>query len=103
RRDHTFNQLYAFGHYYLGWVDLVGRQNIEDLSCQVAAFPQPWITLVAQSHHFHLAESRDFLYNAAGLPTRRSPLGIAGRDVGNELDLFANLHLTPHQDVVLGY
>jgi hypothetical protein len=103
REDHTFNQLFPFGHYYLGWIDLVGRQNIEDLSCQVAAFPEPWVTLIAQGHHFQLAESRDFLYNAAGLPTRRSPLGIAGRDVGNEVDVLANFHLTPHQDLVLGY
>lgn len=102
-RDHTFNQLYGFGHYYFGFLDLVGRQNIEDLSFQAVAFPDRWITLLAQCHHFQLAESRDFLYNAAGLPTRRSALGTAGRDVGNEIDLWANFHLTPHQDILVGY
>jgi hypothetical protein len=101
--DRTFNQLFPFGHYYLGWLDLVGRQNIEDLNCQVAAYPDNWVTVVAQYHHFRLAEARDFLYNAAGLPTRRSPTGAAGRDVGQELDLSVNFHLTAHQDVLVGY
>lgn len=102
--DHrTFNQLFAFGHYYFGYLDLVGRRNIEDLSLQLAAYPDNWITLVAQVHQFRLAEARDFLYNAAGRPTRRSATGIAGRDVGDELDLLANFHLTPHQDLLIGY
>lgn len=102
--DHrTFNQLFAFGHYYFGFLDLVGRRNIEDVSAQVAVFPESWITLVAQGHHFRLAQSRDFLYNAAGRPTRRSLTGAAGRDVGNEIDLVANFHLTPNQDVFVGY
>ncbi|MBO0700584.1 MAG: alginate export family protein, partial [Zavarzinella sp.] len=101
--DRTFNQLFPFGHYYLGWIDLVGRQNIEDLNFQVAAYPDDWVTVVAQYHHFRLAEARDFLYNAAGLPTRRSPTGRAGRDVGQEIDLAVNFHLTPHQDVLVGY
>jgi hypothetical protein len=101
--DHTFNQLFPFGHYYLGFIDLVGRQNIEDLNFQVSAYPDKWVTLLAQFHHFQLAEAQDFLYNAAGVPTRRSPLGIASRDVGNEIDLLANFHITPHQDFLIGY
>lgn len=102
--DHrTFHQLFAFGHYYFGFLDLVGRRNIHDFRAQVAAYPENWVTLVAQAHHFRLAQSRDYLYNAAGLPTRRSPTGLAGRDVGNEIDLLANFHLTAHQDLLVGY
>lgn len=33
----TFNQLYPFGHYYLGYLDLIARQNIQDLSVQFVA------------------------------------------------------------------
>lgn len=101
--DRTFNPLFPFGHYYFGYLDLVGRQNIEDVNFQVVAFPDSWVTLVGQFHHFQLAEARDFLYNAAGRPTRRSPLGIASRDVGNEIDLLANFHVTAHQDLLIGY
>jgi hypothetical protein len=101
--SNTFHQLYPFGHYYFGYLDLVGRQNIEDLNIQLAVNPDNWITLVAQCHHFRLAEANDFLYNAAGAPTRRSLTGLAGRDVGNEIDFLANFHLTPHLDVLFGY
>ena len=102
--DHqTFNQLFAFGHYYFGYLDLVGRQNIRDLNFQLAAYPENWVTVVVQYHHFRLAQSRDFLYNAAGRPTRRSPTGAAGRDVGQEFDFLANFHLSGHQDVLVGY
>src|SRR5205807_2403940 len=35
----TFNQLYPFGHYYLGWVDFIGRQNIQDYNCHLYLNP----------------------------------------------------------------
>ena len=101
--DHTFNQLYGYGHYYLGYLDLVGRQNIEDVNVQLAAFPDRWITLLAQGHHFQLAQAHDFLYDALGRPIRRSASGLASRNVGNEIDLTANLHITANQDVLIGY
>ncbi len=103
KKVQTFQQLFPFGHYYLGFVDAVGRQNINDLNVQLAAYPENWITLIAQFHHFTLAERRDFLYNAGGVTTRRSPTGAAGRDVGDELDLLVNLHLSQHSDLLFGY
>lgn len=99
----TFNQLYPFGHYYLGWADLVGRQNIQDLNAHLFLYPTNWMTLWFQAHHFWLAESEDALYNAAGNAYRRSPNGSAGRDVGTELDFTANFHLTKHADLMVGY
>lgn len=99
----TFNQLFPFGHYYLGWADLVGRQNIQDLNAHLFLYPANWLTLWFQAHHFWLAESEDALYNAAGNAYRRSPNGSAGRDVGTELDFTANFHLTKHSDLMVGY
>src|SRR5690606_37404735 len=43
-RTNTFNHLFPFGHYYLGYMDLVGRQNIHDFNAQVTLHPQPWFT-----------------------------------------------------------
>src|SRR5262249_26435325 len=40
----TFDQLFPFGHYYFGYLDLVGRQNIEDLNFQTVVWPMKWIT-----------------------------------------------------------
>ncbi|OWK43129.1 hypothetical protein FRUB_02728 [Fimbriiglobus ruber] len=101
--DHTFNQLFPFGHYYLGWTDLVGRQNIQDLNLHLYLYPTPWITLWIQYHHFWLADSTDALYNKSGVAYRRDATGAAGNDVGQEVDFNVNFHLTKHVDIFTGY
>lgn len=100
---HTFNQLFAFGHYYMGWADLVARQNIHDVNAHLYLYPTKWTTLWLQYHSFWLASSRDALYNAAGVATRRDATGAAGNRVGNEVDAVVNFHLTPRADVLVGY
>ena len=102
-QSNTFNQLFPFGHYYMGFLDRVGRQNIHDFNAQFTLHPQPWFTFIAQYHRFFLANSHDALYNAAGVGYRRDATGQAGRDVGDELDLRFNIHVNRHQDVLLGY
>ncbi len=100
---HTFNQLFPFGHYYLGWLDLVGRQNIHDLNFHLYLYPTKWLTTWLQFHSFWLANSSDALYNAGGIPIRRSATGTAGSHVGEELDLVFNVHLSKHADILTGY
>src|SRR5262249_27259553 len=102
-KDNTFNQLFPFGHYYFGFNDFVGRQNINDFNLQLSVNPEPWILFLVQYHNFPLVSSRDALYNTAGVPIRVSPTGAAGRQVGNEMDFLLNFHLTAHQDLLLGY
>jgi hypothetical protein len=99
----TFNQLFPAGHTYFGYIDVVGRQNIEDLNFQLESNPQPWLQLRVQYHIFRLAATKDALYNDSGTAIRRDPTGAAGNNVGNEIDLLANFHLSPHQDVLIGY
>jgi len=99
----TFNQLFPFGHYYLGYLDLVGRQNIQDLALHLNYFPAAWITGQIQYHRFWLAQREDALYNAAGAPIAQDPTGGSSRDVGQEIDLLWNFHMTNHQDLLLGY
>jgi len=101
--SHTFNQLYPFGHYYMGWADLVGRQNIHDANAQLYLYPTQWTTVWLQYHHFWLAEAQDALYNPAGAAYRRDPTGQAGTDVGHELDIILNFHLTDTSDILLAY
>jgi hypothetical protein len=104
--DHThmtFNQLFPFGHFYFGFLDLVGRQNIEDLSFQATLFPTKWITTCMQYHIFRLDSAKDALYNASGTVIRSDPTGRAGTDVGDEIDLFGNIHLSQHQDILIGW
>jgi hypothetical protein len=100
---HTFNQYFAFGHYYMGWTDLVARQNIHDISAHLYLYPQPWVTTWLQYHHFYLDQSRDALYNAADVAYRRDATGNAGRNVGDEIDPVTNFHLTRYSDVLVSY
>jgi hypothetical protein len=100
---HTFNQLYPFGHYYLGWIDLVGRQNIHDANAHLFLYPAPWMTVWLQYHHFWLNHSEDALYNAGGVAIRRDPTGAAGNEVGNEIDIVLNFHLDRYSDILVGY
>jgi len=99
----TFNQLYGFGHYYLGFMDLIGRQNINDLNAQVYLYPTKWININVQYHVLTLDSARDALYNAAGLPSRVSLTGAAGKSVGEELTMILNFHLGPHSDILTGW
>jgi hypothetical protein len=102
-QSNTFNQLFPFGHYYMGWADLVGRQNIVDLNTHLYLYPTNWLTVNLQYHRFWLANATDALYNIAGNVSRFDPTGRSGRDVGNEVDAIVNIHLTKHHDVMVGY
>ena len=102
-KANTFNDLYPFGHYYLGWADLVGRRNIHDANAHLFFYPTQWTTLWLQYHHFWLAESRDALYNPGGVPLRRDATGQSGRNVGDEVDIVLNFHLTCYSDFMFGY
>lgn len=102
-RSNTFNHLFPFGHYYLGYIDLVGRQNIHDINAQITLQPQPWFTFIAQYHRYYLANERDFLYNAGGVPLLRDPTGQSGSHIGDGVDFLANFHIARHHDVIVGY
>lgn len=100
---HTFNQLFPFGHNYLGWIDAVGRQNIQDLNFHLYVYPTKWLTAWVQYHNFWLANKSDALYQAAGNVLRYDRTGRSGAHVGQELDLVFNFHLSKHADVLTGY
>jgi hypothetical protein len=101
--SHTFNQLFPFGHYYLGWTDQVGRQNIHDLNFHLYLYPTKWLTTWVQFHSFWLANNKDALYNAGGVPIRFDPTGRSGSHIGEELDFVYNFHLSKHADILTGY
>lgn len=99
----TFQQLFPFSHYYLGWTDQVGRQNIRDFNQHLYLYPAPWLTCWIQYHRLWLFSARYALYNAAAQVSRVSPNGSAGYDVGQEVDLVLNFHLGPRSDILAGY
>jgi hypothetical protein len=99
----TFNQLFGFGHYYLGFMDLIGRENIRDWNTQVYLYPAKWININIQYHFLNLDSARDALYGPSGSVSRVSLNGSAGGDVGQELTFIVNLHLGPHSDILTGW
>lgn len=99
----TFNQLFPFGHYYFGFVDLVARQNIIDVYSQLTFYPTHWLTGIVQFHHFNLDSSRDALYNAAGVAIRQDLTGLAGHQVGNEIDLLVSMQLSEQSNLLVGW
>lgn len=84
-------------------MDLVGRQNIHDANLHCYLYPTPWITLWSQYHHFWLDQAQDALYGPSGSVMRRDATGRSGTNVGDEIGLFANLHLTRYSDFMASY
>lgn len=99
----TFNQLFPFGHYYMGWTDLIGRQNIHDVNATLYLYPAKWLTVSTQFHNFWLDNVRDGLYNVPGNAVRRDPTGRASTFVGHEVDLITNFHVTRRSDILVSY
>ena len=108
----TFNQLFPTGHPHLGYIDVVGRQNVIDLRGGFEITPlenKPWakkVTLRTEYHQFWRESTSDALYNAAGTPLRGT--GAAGaaagaREVGGELDLLLNWQIDRHTAAYFGY
>ncbi len=93
----TFNQLFPLGHAYNGFMDLIGRQNITDLSAGVSFKPHKKFLVKADFHNFTRTSDSDSVYNAGGGVLRPTAAG-ASSSVGQEFDLtvkyFANRNLT---------
>jgi hypothetical protein len=99
----TFNQLYPLAHAYLGYIDVVGRQNVMDFSQGLVAWPVSKKTLVKlENHILSRAETSDALYNAGGGIVRSGASG-GSRELGDELDVTIKHQLDRHTAVWLGY
>jgi len=103
-RVQTFDQLFPLGHKYLGYLDLVGRQNVIAANASISFWPIPETVRAAVAwHYFWLDHESDALYNAAGVPTRRDATGNSGREVGSELDVTASWQMDIHSSFLAGW
>ena len=82
----TFNQLFPLGHAYLGYIDLVGRQNVIDWSGGLALSPAPKWKSSAAIHYFWRENANDALYNPGGSIVRAGDAGDS-KAIGLEIDL----------------
>jgi hypothetical protein len=93
----TFNQLFPTGHAHFGFIDYVGRQNIQDYRAQASIGVWRSSSLLGAYHWFQLDQAEDAWYNAAGAVNQAgvrnfgADPGRTERHLGSEVDLLFRL------------
>jgi len=101
-RVNTFNQLFPLAHAYLGFIDIVGRQNIIALTPGLSLKPLNPLTLRFDLHFFWRADLNDAFYHAGGGIVRPgNPL--LSRRLGSEMDWTLQYRMNRHTVVTGGY
>lgn len=98
----TFDPLYTFSHFYLGWADRVGRRNLVSPRLFLDVRPSPELRISVGWHLFFLMTPDDALYAASGAALR-GPAPGASRTVGHEIDLSARWRLFDAVSIWAGY
>jgi len=98
----TFNQLFPLGHAYNGFMDLIGRQNITDISAGLSFKPHKKFLVKLDYHIFSRSSDADSVYNAGGGVLRATTVG-ASDDVGQEIDLTVKYLVDRHLTLQAGY
>jgi hypothetical protein len=100
----TFEPISPYGHYYFGFADMIGRQNIIHPWFQVGAQPIKPLAVALGTHFFFAAQPEDGIYNACSCGSRIRPgAADADRYMGAELDLSFKLKLDHHTVIHGGY
>jgi hypothetical protein len=96
------DQLFPLAHKYLGFMDLFGRSNIEDLNFLFTMELSPKAKLLLWYHNFWLENAADTPYNVNGSAFAG---GVTPGDdeLGQELDLLLSLDLTARTNLLIGY
>lgn len=81
----TFHQLFPLSHAYLGYADVLGRQNSVDATIG-GSFTLGGASVRLDIHRLWRASASDAWYGAAGSVMRAGNAG-SSRDLGTELDL----------------
>ena len=98
----TWNHLFPSGRRILGYMNLVGRQNVASAFAGGVLQPLDPLTTYLRWHFFWRASRRDGLYNAGGRLVRDGALGNS-REIGSEMDLSLKWQFDRHFFTLLGY
>ncbi|NGX42324.1 MAG: hypothetical protein K940chlam7_00602 [Chlamydiae bacterium] len=101
-KSKTFSHLFPLGHAFLGYIDVIGRQNIFDYHAWITCHPMEKMWTTAHFHHFRRASDNDALYNAGAGVVFGATAG-SSKTVGSELDLTCGYSFNPHLKGELGY
>ena len=98
----TASQLFPLGHAYLGFIDMVGRQNVVAFRTGVALSPARGTSVAVTGHSFARANDGDALYHA-GAGVLRAPVPAASKSIGRELDVTMKYPVGRYVVGVVGY
>ena len=99
-----FHHYVPRAHYYLGFMDLFGRRNLEDLNIRLTVKPTSKLTVLAWCHFFSLANGNDVPYNLNMKPYAGLEAGSAGsQTLGTELDTMVTYDLSDQTQLRFGY
>ena len=99
----TFNQLFPTGHSFLGYIDYVGRQNIQAVHGEIGARLWKQISGTIAGHGFRLDESRDAWFDASGAVKLPADPARTHRGLGSEVDLVLRLDGIENTTIEGGY
>ena len=98
----TFSQLFPLGHAYLGFIDVIGRQNNVAFSTGIALKPTEKVVCRVDGFYFLRASNDDAVYNPGSGVVRAT--GTSGsRDVGAEIDFTVKYIFNRHFVGAVGY
>jgi hypothetical protein len=97
-----FHHLFPLAHKYLGFMDLFGRRNVEDVNFLLTAKPTAKLKLLLWWHILHLQNRNDVPYNVNMTPFAGATPG-GNPYLGQELDLLASYNITPRSNLLFGY
>lgn len=102
----TFDTLFPTPHRFFGSMDLFSLQNIQDAGANLTLKPTRRTRVALLGNVLWLADTRDYLYTAAGTPRMTGGYGIHSNYnpfVGSELTLIAGYAITRFAQVEVGF
>lgn len=97
-----FDHLFPLGHKYLGFMDLFGRRNIQDLNAQfITPVMGERVSLLVWYHYFLLDELTT-PYNVDLTPFNTTT-AAADHELGHEIDVLFNIAISPRNSALVGY
>ena len=99
-----FHHYFPRAHAFLGFMDLFGRRNLNDLNIRWTHEPNDRLKLLLWYHYFSLANINDVPYNVNMTPFAGLGPGSSGNSsLGHELDLQATITLSDRIQFLIGY
>ena len=98
----TFSQLNPQTHPYLGLADVVGRQNIVDISGGASAILWRKLTGATEYHMLSRASDQDAMYNKPGAVARARNFGTS-KSIGSDLDFTFRYPVDRYTSLMAGY